>query len=142
MPEVNYEWVNQQMAEAKVKIGSGKAVMELLKVWETMEKLSPGLAKEAVAVFSKLALSKALLEVEEEPDAVWVPAQPGQINIGDEIRVLIDAFDDKTGVMHNGRRGKVIAVRYGDIIVNSTDGKSPELKGVHYSPYKLEKRVK
>ena len=142
MPEVNYEWVNQQMAEAKVKIGSGKAVMELLKVWETMEKLSPGLAKEAVAVFSKLALSKTLVEVEDEPDAVWTPAQPGQINIGDEIRVLIDAFDDKTGVMHNGRRGKVIAVRYGDIIVNSTDGKSPELKGVHYSPYKLEKRIK
>ena len=142
MPEVNYEWVNQQMAEAKVKIGSGKAVMELLRVWETMEKLSPGLAKEAVAVFSKLALSKPILEPVDEPDAVWVPAQPGQIGMGDEVRVLSDAFDDKTGVLHNGRRGKVIAVRYGDIIVNSTDGKSPELKGVHYSPYKLEKRIK
>lgn len=142
MPEVNYEWINQQMAEAKVKIGSGKAVMELLRVWETMEKLSPGLAKEAVAVFSKLALSKPILEPADEPDAVWVPAQPGQIVMGDEVRVLSDAFDDKTGVLHNGRRGKVIAVRYGDIIVNSTDGKSPELKGVHYSPYKLEKRIK
>jgi hypothetical protein len=142
MPDVNYEWVNQQMAEAKVKIGSGKAVMELLRVWETMEKLSPGLAKEAVAVFSKLALSKPILEVQDEPDSTWVPVQPGQIIVGDEVRVLSDAFDDKTGVMHNGRRGKVIAVRYGDIIVNSVDGKSPELKGVHYSPYKLEKRVK
>jgi hypothetical protein len=142
MPEVNYEWVNQQMAEAKVKIGSGKAVMDLLRVWETMEKLSPGLAKEAVAVFSKLALSKSLIEVVDEPEAVWVPAQPGQIIVGDDVRVISGAFDDKTGVMHNGRRGKVIAVRYGDIIVNSTDGKSPELKGVHYSPYKLEKRIR
>lgn len=142
MPEVNYEWVNQQMAEAKVKIGSGKAVMELLKVWESMEKLSPGLAKEAVAVFSKLALSKPINEPVDEPDAVWVAAQPGQIIVGDRVRVMAGAFDDKTGVMHNGRQGKVIAVRYGDIIVNSTDGKTPELKGVHYSPYKLEKRIK
>jgi transcription antitermination factor NusG len=142
MPEVNYDWVNQQMAEAKVKIGSGKAVMELLRVWETMEKLTPGLAKEAVAVFSKLALNKPILEPVEEPDAVWVPAQPGQIKVGDEVRVLSDAFDDKAGVMHNGRRGKVIAVRYGDVIFKSIDGKTPELEGVHYSPYKLEKRVK
>jgi transcription antitermination factor NusG len=142
MPEVNYEWVNQQMAEAKVKIGSGKAVMELLRVWESMEKLSPGIAKEAVSVFSKLALNKSILEVKDEPDSIWTPVQPGQIIVGDEVRVISDAFDDKTGVLHNGRRGKVIAVRYGDIIVNSIDGKSPDLKGVHYSPYKLEKRIK
>lgn len=142
MPEVNYDWVNQQMAEAKVKIGSGKAVMELLRVWETMEKLTPGLAKEAVAVFSKLALSRPINEPVDEVDAVWVPAQPGQINIGDEVRVMTNAFEDKTGVMHNGRRGKVIAVRYGDVIFKSIDGKLPDLDGVHYSPYKLEKRVK
>lgn len=142
MPEVNYDWVNQQMAEAKIKIGSGKAVMELLRVWETMEKLTPGLAKEAVAVFSKLALSRPINDPVEEVDAVWVPVQPGQINIGDEVRVMINAFEDKTGVMHNGRRGTVIAVRYGDIIFKSTDGKLPQLEGVHYSPYKLEKRVK
>lgn len=142
MPEVNYDWVNQQMAEAKIKIGSGKAVMELLRVWETMEKLTPGLAKEAVAVFSKLALSRPINDPVEEVDAVWVPVQPGQINIGDQVRVMINAFEDKTGVMHNGRRGTVIAVRYGDIIFKSTDGKLPQLEGVHYSPYKLEKRVK
>lgn len=142
MPEVNYEWVAQQLQEAKVKMGSGNAVLKLLETWETMEKLSPGLAKEAVAVFSKLALNKTILEPVEEPDAVWIPLQPGQITVGDEVRVMADAFSDSTGVLHNGRRGKVIAVRYGDVIVNSTDGKSPELKGVHYSPYKLEKKVK
>lgn len=142
MPEVNYEWVRQQLQEAKVKVGSGNAVMKLLETWETMEKLSPNLAKEAVAVFSKLALNKNILEPVEEPDAVWIPLQPGNITVGDEVRVLSDAFSDKTGVMHNGRRGKVIAIRYGDVIINSTDGKSPELKGVHYSPYKLEKKVR
>lgn len=142
MPEVNYEWVRQQLQEAKVKVGSGNAVLRLLEVWETMEKLSPNLAKEAVAVFSKLALNKNILEPVDEPEAVWVPVQPGNIKVGDEVRVLSDAFSDKTGVLHNGRRGKVIAIRYGDVIINSTDEKSPELKGVHYSPYKLEKRVK
>lgn len=142
MPEVNYEWVRQQLEEAKVKIGSGKAVLKLLETWETFEKLSPNLAKEAVAVFSKLALGVNVNTPVDEPDAVWVPVQPGKINIGDEVRVLPDAFDDSTGVMHNGRRGVVTAVRYGDVIFKSTDGKNPVLNGVHYSPYKLEKRVK
>lgn len=141
MPEVNYDWVRQQLQEAKVKIGSGNAVLKLLEVWETMDKLSPNLAKEAVAVFSKLALNATILTPVDEPDAIWIPLQPGQIKVGDEVRVLADAFNDSTGVTHNGRRGKVIAVRYGDVIVNSTDGKLPDLKGVHYSPYKLEKKV-
>jgi hypothetical protein len=58
------------------------------------------------------------------------------------VRVKSDAFRGDIGPMHNSRVGKVIAVRYGDVIINSTDGKTPELKGVHYSPYKLEKRYK
>jgi hypothetical protein len=35
----------------------------------------------------------------------------------------------------------VVAVRYGDIIIKTTDGKEPVLDGSHYSPYKLEKLV-
>jgi hypothetical protein len=84
----------------------------------------------------------ALKEAQPEVDAVWIPLQPGQITVGDQVRVMSDAFDDKTGMIHNGRLGKVMAIRYGDVIFKSTDGKSPELNGVHYSPYKLEKRVK
>jgi hypothetical protein len=142
MPEVNYEWVKQQLQEAKVKVGSGNAVMKLLETWETMDKLSPGLAKEAAEVFSKLAINKPINEPkDEDPSIIWAPVQPGQIKVGDDVRVLSDAFSDSTGVLHNGRRGRVIAVRYGDVIINSTDNKSPELKGVHYSPYKLEKKV-
>lgn len=141
MPEVNYEWVKQQLEAAKAKVGSGNAVLKLLEVWEKEAKLSPNLAKEAVEMFSKLALNIPL-SVEQKSNEVWVPAQPGQLTVGDEVRVLPDAFADTTGVTHNGRRGKIIAIRYGDIIVNSTDGKTPELKGAHYSPYKLEKRVR
>jgi hypothetical protein len=141
MPEVNYEWIKQQLQEAKVKVGSGNAVMKLLQTWESMENLSPGLAKEAAEVFSKLALNRSIIATKDDPNELWVPAQPGQIKVGDEVRVLLDAFSDSTGVLHNGRRGKVIAVRYGDVIIDSTDGRAPELKGVHYSPYKLEKKA-
>lgn len=141
MPEVNYEWIKQQLQEAKVKVGSGNAVMKLLQTWESMENLSPGLAKEAAEVFSKLALNRSIVAIKEDPNELWILAQPGQIKVGDEVRVLADAFSDSTGVLHNGRRGRVIAVRYGDVIVDSTDGRDPELKGVHYSPYKLEKKA-
>jgi transcription antitermination factor NusG len=142
MPDVNYEWVRQQLQEAKIKVGSGNAVLQLLELWEKQTKLSPSLAKEAIEVFAKLALNHALLEAVVDPDEVWVPVQPGNIKVGEEVRVLKDAFSDEAGTIHNGRRGKVVAVRYGDIIFTSTDNKDPKLNGVHYSPYKLEKRVK
>jgi hypothetical protein len=142
MPEVNFEWVRQQLEEAKAKVGSGTAVLKLLETWEQMSKLSPKMAEEAVELFSKLALGKPAITPADPVNEVWIPLQPGNIAVGDEVRVLFDAFSDKAGIMHNGRRGKVIAVRYGDVIFKSTDGKNPELNGVHYSPYKLEKRIK
>jgi hypothetical protein len=142
MPEVNDAWVKQQLEEAKVRVGSGKAIIRLLETWESLGDLSDNISKETVEIFSRLALGRLAKDPEAKPDEVWVPAQPGQIKVGDEVRVLVDAFNDKTGVIHNGRRGKVTAVRYGDVIFKSTDGKTPELDGVHYSPYKLEKRIK
>lgn len=142
MPEVNYEWVRQQLEEVKAKVGSGTAVLKLLETWEQMSKLSPKMAEEAIEIFSKLALGKPAATPIDSADEVWIPLQPGNITVGDEVRVLFNAFSDKAGIMHNGRRGRVIAVRYGDVIFKSADGKSPELNGVHYSPYKLEKRVK
>ena len=141
MPEINEEWIREQMQEAKVKVGSGKAVLKLLEVWSKSE-LSPALAKEAIDVFSKLASNIALVSSGEKPDEVWIPLTPGNIVVGDEVRVLKDAFTDGPTIMHNGRRGTVVALRYGDVIFKSTDGKSPLLDGVHYSPYKLEKRIR
>lgn len=140
MPEVNFDWIRQQMQDAKVKIGAGTALLALLDTWNT-QKLSDNQVKEVIEYFSKLAAGINIYEDKTE-DEVWIPAQPGQLTVGDQVRVLSDAFSDKTGVMHNGRRGVVVAIRYGDIIFKSTDGKTPFLDGVHYSPYKLEKRVK
>lgn len=139
MPEVNEEWVRSQFEAAKVKVASGKAVLKLLETWKSL-KLSEVQSKEAVALFSKVALGHAL--VFESNDETWEPARPGHISVGDEVRIFSDAYDGDLGVIHNGRRGKVVGVRYGDVIFKSTDGKEPLLDGAHYSPYKLEKRIR
>jgi hypothetical protein len=142
MPEINREWVVEQLQAAKVKVGSGKAIMALLEAWETLPDLSDNMKEEVLKIFPLIARGVVLKVEEDEDDYTWVPLQPGQIKVGDIVRVKADAFTDKLGPLHNGRRGSVAAVRYGDVIFNDTDGKKPELKGVHYSPYKLEKRVR
>ena len=140
MPEVNFEWVRQQMQDSKVKIGTGTALLALLETWNSQQ-LTDNQIKEVLEYFSKLAAGVNIYE-DKSVDEVWIPAMPGQISVGDEVRVLSNAFADKAGVMHNGRRGLIVAIRYGDVIFKSTDGKTPILEGVHYSPYKLEKRIR
>jgi hypothetical protein len=142
MPNVDKQWVASQLEAAKVKVGSGKAIIKLLETWEDIPELSENMTNEVLELFPLLARGYAIKEEESEDDYFWVPLQPGQIVVGDIVRVKSDAFTEKLGPIHNGRRGTVVAVRYGDVIFNDTDGKKPELKGVHYSPYKLEKRVR
>ena len=139
MPSVDYQWVREQLQAHKIRVGVGNTVLELLAAWEK-GKHSSKQNQEVIELFTKFAQNIPLTE--EAPDETWVPAQPGNIVVGDVIRVKIDAFTDETGRIHNGRRGKVVAVRYGDVIFKSTDGKTPLLDGVHYSPYTLEKRIK
>jgi hypothetical protein len=142
MPEIDKKWIMEQLEAAKVKVGSGKAILKLLEAWSEIPELSDKMTEEVLTIFPKLALGHVLKVEENEDDFIWIPVQPGQVTVGDVVRVKADAYSDKLGPIHNGRRGAIVAVRYGDIIVNSTDGKSPELKGVHYSPYKLEKRIR
>lgn len=143
MPEINRQWIIDQLQAAKVKVGSGKAIMKLLETWEELPDLSDNMREEVLSIFPMLAKGVVIKIEESDDDYSWIPLQPGQIVVGDVVRVKTDAFEDsKLGPMHNGRRGAVVAVRYGDVIFNDTDGKSPELKGVHYSPYKLEKRIR
>ena len=142
MPEIDKKWIMEQLEAAKVKVGSGKAILKLLDAWDTIPDLSENMTEEVLRVFPLLARGHALKVEESEDDYTWIDLQPGQITVGDVVRVKADAFADKLGPIHNGRRGTVVAVRYGDVIFNDTDGKKPELKGVHYSPYKLEKRVR
>lgn len=142
MPEINREWAIEQLQAAKIKVGSGKAIMKLLETWETIPDLSENMREEVLKIFPLIVRGVVIKVEEDENDYTWIPLQPGQITVGDVVRVKADAFTDKLGPIHNGRRGTVAAIRYGDVIFNDTDGKKPELKGVHYSPYKLEKRVR
>ena len=139
---VNMDWVREQMTAAKVKQGVGTSVLRLLEVWDTMNH-KPDTAKETVEIFSKLALGHALIEPEiDEFKGSWVPTMAGQIKVADIVRVKIDAFDGAAGQIHNGRIGRVVGLRYGDIILKSVDNKEPILDGAHYKPNFLEKLIR
>ena len=139
MPEVNDEWVRSEMQDAKTKVGIGNATLKLLATWKDIT-LSVNQQKEVIALFSRLSLGHAVIK--NNPDELWIDAQPGAISLSDDVRVKADAYDGATGAIHNGRRGKVVGIRYGDIIFKSTDDKEPILDGAHYSPHQLEKRVR
>ena len=142
MPEVNDEWIKEQLESAKVKIGSGKAILALLEAWKKIPKLSDAMADEALSVFSKLARGHNIKEEDSDDNYIWIALQPGQVTVADVVRIKADAYSGDAGPIHNGRVGKVVGIRYGEIYVKSTDGKSPEIDGTPYSPYKLEKRVR
>jgi hypothetical protein len=137
--KINYEWVKQQFADAKVRVGTGKAVLALLKTWEEID-VTEEQSKQILDIFSQVGLGHSLVVINTEE--VWVDSQRGQLNVGDIVRVRHDAFSDSTGQIHNGRRGIVAAIRSGDIIFKSTDEKDPFLDGVHYRPESLQKRVR
>lgn len=142
MPELNEQWIKEQLEAAKVKVGSGKAILKLLEAWGDLPALSPNIIEEVLTVFPALARGHVLKAEDSDDNYVWVDLQPGNITVGDVVRVKSDAYTEKLGTIHNGRQGKITAIRYGDVIVNSTDGKTPALVGAHYSPYKLEKRIR
>jgi phosphoribosyl-ATP pyrophosphohydrolase len=139
MADVDMEWIKNQLQNAKVKKMVGDSVIKLLQTWEEV-KITEKLEQEAIEVFYKLANNQAL--VKESKEEVWTSVIPGQVKVADEVRVKLDAFTGELGRLHNGRRGRVVAVRYGDVIIKSTDGKEPLLDGAHYSPYKLDKLVR
>lgn len=137
--QVNYDWVKEQFTEAKVRVGVGKAVLKMLETWESLD-LTPEQARQALELLQDLGMGHSLVVVAK--DEVWVDAKRGQLVVGDQVRVIHDAFDGELGAIHNGRRGVITAIRSGDIIVNSTDGKRPSIDGVHYQPEKLQKRIR
>jgi hypothetical protein len=141
MSEINMDWVKEQLTQNKTRKMTGDAVLELLNAWKSVKKPPKSdISKEVVELFSKLALGHAL--VKEDKNENWIPVQPGAIKVTEVVRVRFDAFDEASGKYTlNGRRGKVVGVRYGDIIVKTDDGKTPVLDGTHFRPENLEKLV-
>jgi len=139
MSGLDMNWVKTQLEQAKVRKIVGDSTVKLIELIDSFEKLTGENKEKVVELFARLALGHAY--VEEVKDEQWVLAQPGRIQVADKVRVRSDAFNGALGVSHNGRRGVVVAVRYGDIIIRTTDGKEPVLDGAHYSPQKLEKLI-
>lgn len=140
MPEVNKDWIVKQLLASDTNKKVGDSVVELLKIWIQLGEISEDEQKEIISKFSNLALKNNIVEIEEEE--VWIPARPGAIKVGDIVQVKNDSYEGELGEKHNGRRCRVVAVRYGDIVVNSIDGLKPELNGTHYPPMHLLKLVK
>jgi hypothetical protein len=138
MKKIDMNWAKAQLENAKVPADAGMSIVKLLDFWATLEHRDE-VDEKVVELFTTLCRSIAV--VETPADEIWEDARPGFLKVGDEVRVKADAFEDELGQLHNGRRGKIVGVRYGDIIIKTIDGKEPVLDGSHYSPYKLEKLV-
>jgi hypothetical protein len=138
MKNIDMAWARIQLENANVSADTGVSVIKLLEFWLNLDHKDEN-NKKVLELFLNLCSGTAV--VDTPTDEVWQAASPGFIRVGDEVRVKADAFDGELGQLHNGRRGRVVAVRYGDIIIKTTDGKEPVLDGSHYSPYKLEKLV-
>lgn len=139
MAEVDNDWVRSQLTENKTKKVVGDSVLKLLATWEQLKQPTDKNAKDIIDIFSKLALGHSI--VEDNPNESWIVAQAGFIKVADTVRVRSNAFDGEQGKAYNGRRGRVVGVRYGDVIVKTDDGKTPVLDGIHFKPENLEKLV-
>lgn len=139
MKNLDMDWVKQQLQAARVRKPVGDATIKLVELFDSFD-LTDEFKVQTIDLFTKLAMGHAF--VKENKNEVWVPVRPGDIKVTEEVRVKADAFDGRLGTVHNGRRGVVVGVRYGDVIVKTTDGKNPVLEGAHYSPHMLEKLVR
>lgn len=139
MPNVDKDWAKAQLKKARVSQLTGDSALALLEVWNTLDFPDEVASDKAFDVFKKLAYNQALVEAKDE---VWVPAQAGfMLQVGDEVRVRADAYQNEVGRMHNGRRGKVVGIRSGDVIIRTTDDQLPFIDGAHHSFTALEKRI-
>ena len=101
-----------------------QAVISLLSVWSRMntftsEKID---RQTALDVFMHLASGKPIPEpsAEPEPERYWVPSSQYPQK-GATVRVVLDYDDSLDGWKLNGRIGRIIDARHGDIIMEFTD---------------------
>lgn len=141
MANLDLDWVKEQLTQNKTKKMTGDAVLQLLDTWESIKRPpKTDISKDIIDIFSKLALGHALVKTDK--DETWVPVQSGAIKVSEIVRVKFDAFDEESGKHQlNGRKGRVVGVRYGDIIIKTDDNKLPVLDGTHFRPENLEKLI-
>ena len=136
-------WAREQLQAARATPHEQGLVMELLATFRQTLLADPmdGDKWRALDLFGELARGRAL-ETPRDEDWDWAPAKPGQLVLRDRVRVKKDAYGGDAGMAHNGRQGRVIAIRYGDIRVMYEDGGPCPPMGVAHSPHALEKGTK
>ena len=133
--DLDLTWAQDQVAAARVPVPVGVATLALLKAWGELSFPNQAQQEQALKLFAQLARNEAVVEDDRE----WKPVQIGfMLCVGDTVRVRKDAFTDPARRGLNGRIGKVVAKRSGDIIVRSTDEKKPFLDSAHFQPTALE----
>ena len=140
MGKVNKDWVKEQFTQMKIKVGVGKAILRMLETWDEID-LKEQDARQALELLSKLGMNEFI--VPPQGDDVWADTQPGQIKVADVVRVRPDAYTEpELASVHNGKRGVIVAIRSGDVIVKYDDTPygSAEIDPRH-SPYKLQKKI-
>lgn len=141
MYEIDMDWVKEQLTRNKTKKYVGDAVLSLLGSWSDV-KLPPksDSSNEVLDIFYKLAKGHALIK--DEKNETWVQVFTGSIKIADVVRIKYNAFDEKSGKNElNGRRGVIVGLRSGDIIIKTNDDILPVLDGAHVKPEFLEKLI-
>jgi hypothetical protein len=100
----------------------------------------------AMRVVAELIQGRRLTEEFWEPTKrvavthTWRPVMTRGVHTGDTVRVRHDAYEGEAAI-HNGRVGKVVALRNGVIVAyEDTQGKSARM-GVRHPPGKLELQV-
>ena len=141
MANLDLDWVKAQLTQNKTKKMTGDAVLQLLDTWQSIKRPpKTDISKDIIDTFSKLALGHALIKTDK--DETWIPVQSGAIKVSEIVRVKFDAFDEESGKHQlNGRKGRVVGVRYGDVIIKTDDNKLPVLDGTHFRPENLEKLI-
>lgn len=101
----------------------------------------------AVPLLSKLIVGEQLTEddwseAKKAEGFVWRPVVPQSLQVGDVVRVRLDAYADSDRSAHNGRQGKVSAIRNGVYVLY--DGGDPKVTqmGVRHDPRHIERRVR
>lgn len=131
-------WVWDQMTKAKIPQTERWVIEQLLKVYweeEKTQKLTTEQAKTISNSFSELVQGHHL--VPDEVEGVWVQAKPGGLVVRDRVRVRADAYAGEVGLVHNGKTGVIVSIRYGDILVKYDDSDHTS----RHSPYALEKKI-
>lgn len=138
---IDIEWARAQMKAADLLQPTQSAVERLLVELDKMM-LSDAATTAVTATFTRLAQGHALVTEQAHPSEVWVQARPGSLVVADEVRVKADAYDGVVGTNHNGRRGNIVAIRYGNVYVKYHDNRAATAESMHHKPAALEKRMR